>query len=64
MKLRNVKTPADDYIVTIRNGERLSKGDSLPKRLSDEGLAGDADLELLEEMGLVAKIPWPDPAPD
>ena len=64
MKLRNVKTPADDYVVTVRNGERLSKGDSLPKRLTDEGLAEDADLELLEEMGLAAKIPRADPAPD
>lgn len=64
MKLRNVKTPADDYVVTVRNGERLSKGDSPPKRLVDERQAEDADLELLESMGLAAKIPWSDPAPD
>ena len=64
MKLHKVKTPANDYVVTVRNGQRLSKDDALTKRLMDNGLAEEADIELLESMGLVTKIPWPDPAPD
>ena len=64
MKLHKVKTPANDYVVTVRNGQRLSKDDSLPKRPMDKGLAEEADIELLESMGLVTKIPWPDPSPD
>ena len=64
MKLLQVKSPASDYVVTVRNGQRLLKADALPARLADERQSEEPDFELLEALGLVTKIPRPDPAPD
>ena len=62
MKLFEAKAPADSYVVTVRNGERVSGGAS-PEQAAGKPRAGDIDLEALEKLGLVMKLPGPDPGP-
>ena len=64
MKLLEAKSPANDYVVTVRNGQRLSSGRALPERLDDQRLVDETHFELLEELGLAANLNWPDPTPD
>ena len=63
MKLFEAKAPADSYVVTVRNGERVSGGDASPEQAAGKPRAGDIDLEALEKLGLVMKLPGPDPGP-
>lgn len=62
MKLLKVKDPAKDYVVTVRNGKRLSGDDALKE--PDVSKGQEPDLEVLEELAPATKTPWPDPAPD
>ena len=64
MKLRNIKTPANDYVVTVRNGKRISGDKVQPEQNADRPKARETDAEALEKLGLVMKLPWPDPSPD
>ncbi len=62
MKLLKIKDPAKDYVVTVRNGKRLSGDGALKEPDVDKGR--EPDLEVLEGLAPATKTPWPDPAPD
>ena len=64
MKLLKVKTPANDYIVTVRNGERVAGAGVQPEQNAAVPGAGETDAEALERIGLATKLPGPDPGPD
>ena len=63
MKLFEAKAPADSYVVTVRNGERILGDGASPEQTVGKPKAGDIDLEALEKLGLVMKLPGPDPGP-
>ena len=64
MKLLEVKTPANDYVVTVRNGERIAGDEIQPDKNAARPKAVETDAEALERMGLAVKLPGADPAPD
>ncbi len=64
MKLLETKAPVDPYVVTVRNGERVSGGEASLDQVAGKPRPADADLEALEKLGLAMKLPGPDPGPD
>lgn len=64
MKLLEVKTPANDYVVTVRNGERIAGDEPQLEQKATKPKAEETDAESLERMGLAMKLPGPDPGPD
>lgn len=64
MKLREVKPPAYDYVVTVRNGERIAGVEVQPEQDAAKLKIEETDAEALERMGLAMKLPGPDPGPD
>ena len=64
MKLFKSKTPANDYVVTVRNGERITDDEVRPEQDAAKLNVEDTDAEALERMGLAMKLPGPDPGPD
>lgn len=63
MKLLEFKAPINDYLVVVRNHQRLLNGDSLPKHPVYDNLTKESGCAPTEQPGLGNETLWPDPDP-